>query len=304
MNNLDKVAPSWEGIAYGTPIFFDGGGDMREVYGHGLFDLGTVWQIARLPEGHLSDDSRLVVQHCVNILRSVRNDKNNMRDMPHAISHMDFIATKLEEFLKNKDPRVSPEGRDIFIYDMSTLRTLLFSEMAKLSIILLEEKRGYSVGALWKQPFNLLPKGVVAHLTIFVKSNLIEAAKCLVLNCHTAVGFHAMRSIEHVSRKYYQLVKGKAPLKPHGEPMGLGSIAQEFIDLKKSSDDLGIIGSIIKGLCKKKRDPLAHPEIVSLKEDEAMDTFVDALQVISKVVEDAKTKGPHFVTLWKRGYLF
>lgn len=277
---------------------------MREVFGHGLFDLGSIWQIARLPVGPLSDESRLVIYHCINVLRGVATDKNNMKDMPHAIGHIGFIATKLENLLKDKEAIITPEGRDIYIYDVSTLRTLLFSEMAKLSIILLEEKRGYSVSALWKNQFALMSRGVPRHLSKFVKSNLIESAKCLVLNCYTAVGFHAMRSIEHVSRKYYQLVKGKAPIKPNGDSMGLGSIAQEFIDLKNSSDDLGIIGSIIKGLCKKKRDPLAHPEIVALKEDEAMDTFIDALQIIAKVVEDAKTQGPHFVTLWKRGYLF
>jgi hypothetical protein len=311
MDNLDKVVLSCESIAYSTPIFFDSGGNMREVFGHGLFDLGSIWQIARLPVGPLTDESRLVIYHCINILRGVSNDKNNMKDMPHAIGHIDFIATKLENLLKDKEANITPEGRDIFIYDVSTLRTLLFSEMAKLSIILLEEKRGYSVTALWKNQFDLMPKGVNRYLSKFVKSNLIESAKCLVLNCYTAVGFHSMRSIEYVTRKYYELIKGIEPKKTDGSYKGLGTIAQELLDqnvsLKKegkASDDLLVIASTIKGLCKKKRDPLAHPEIIALKEDEAMETFVDALQVISKVVIDAKTKGSHFVTPWKRGVLF
>jgi hypothetical protein len=288
---------------------------MREVFGYVLFDLGSVWQIARLPIGQLSDESRLVIYHCINVLRGVANDVNNMKDMPHAIAHMKFIAEKLENLLKDKEINITSDGRDIFIYDISTLRTLLFSEMGKLSIILLEEKRGYSANTLWKYPYNLLPNDIEPLLSDFVKENLKEAAKCLALDCYTAAGFHAMRSVEKVSRKYYELITGNPP--PYKDRNNrehfkmLGGIAQELIDKcdsfqhkKIPCGELPIIAPMIKGLCKTYRDPLAHPEIIKLDDDVSIDVFTDTVQLISRIVRDSRNGGNHFTGAWASGALF
>lgn len=307
--HLDKGVLPWEGGAYWpVPIFFDGGGDMREVFGHGLFDLGTVWQIARLPIGPLSDDSRLVIYHCINILRGVASDKNNTQDMPDAVSQMKYIADKLDQLVKDPAATITSEGRDIFIYDISTMRTLLFSELGKLSIIVLEEKRGYSVNTIWKHQWKLFPQHYDVHLSVFVTQNIGEAAKCLVLDCYTAVGFHAMRAVECVSRKYYEHITGKSSKYTDSSgkerDKGLGQIGQELVDKytslehhkpkKLPSGNLGIIAITIQTLCKTYRDPLSHPDIISLDEDQAISTFTHAIEVISSVISDAKTGGAHF----------
>jgi hypothetical protein len=92
--------------------------------------------------------------------------------------------------------------------------------------------------------------------------------------------------------------------------MPLASIAQELLDrndkLKKDekSNNLLIIASLMKGINKEDRDPLAHPEIIKLKKCEAIEIFYDARQVIIKVIGDAKAGGAHFNTSWKRGFLF
>jgi len=301
---FDKEPSPWE-IGFhqiAIPIFYDGGGDMQEVNGSSLFDLGQIYNLGLIPIGVVGE-CKFIITNSIELLRNFAKLPFSYR-LPDTVAFGQTIANELERWIQTDNPELTQDARLTLIRNLDTFRTLLFSELGKLTAILLEEKRGYGINALWKNQFDLMAKGVSRHLSIFVKSNLIESAKCLVLNCYTAVGFHTMRSIEHVSRRYYKLIKGKAPLRANGKSMGLGSIAQEFIDLKRSSDDLGIIGSIIKGLCNKKRDPLAHPEIVALKEDEAIDTLIDTLQVISKVVEDAKTKGPHFKNPWKRGYLF
>lgn len=308
-NQVDKESLPWEGgFCIPTPIFFDGGGDMREVNGFFLFELGYIWQLAQIIPGPVQNYHVQLIGNCYHILNSFINNNYNKKDLPDSVATAKMIVEIIDEQVKHiaseKEPVFTASQQGQIYHYIMQLRALLSSELGKLTTILLEEKRGYSVSALWKQHNSLLPKGIITHLSKFVKSNLIEAGKCLIMNCHTAVGFHSMRSVEHVSRKYYHLIKGKPPIKPNGTAMGLGSIAQEFIDLKKSSDDLGIIGSIIKGLCNKKRDPLAHPEIIALKEEEAIDTFIDTIQIISKVVEDAKRKGAHFTNPWNRRYLF
>lgn len=286
---------------------------MRDVSNQsaGIFDLGQIWQLTMLPMDKLDYSNIVKVKHLITILRDFGNWEINKKELPDTAAMCQSMASKYEEWIQGPNkPVYNEQTRNIIIRDIDHLRSYLYSELGKLTILVLEEKYGYSVNTLWKHQFNLI-KGVTIHLSEFVKSNIIESSKCFVLNCYTAVGFHSMRALEHVARRYYELIIGKPPKYPDGRAMGLGAIAQELIQtnekLKKShkaSDDLLIIASIIKGLTKKKRDPLAHPQIVCLKENEARETFVDALQVISKVVEDAKVKGPHFVTPWKRGYLF
>lgn len=291
-------------------LIFNGGGDMREILLSEWFRFGRVWQLLTLPVGPLGKN-RDNAFYSYMILNQYANDKNIKREMPDLAECCKNFAQVVGRLFATdalRGANVTQQNLEQYKRWFKELSTLLVSETGKLSVIMLEEIQGYSVNSLWKHPQRLFPYGVYSCLSNFVKSNIGEAAKCLVLNCNTAVGFHSMRSIEQVSRKFYELLKGKPPLKPTGESMGLGAIAQEFIDLKKKSEDVAIIGSIIKGLTTKKRDPLAHPEIVNLTKGEASETFVDALQIISKVVKDAKEngkiKGGYYVTPWKRGFLF
>jgi hypothetical protein len=291
------------------PVFFDGAGDMLEVNGLCLFDLGNINQLFMLPEGLNANSYK--INEAIFYLETFVNAKQNQTNMPDSVEFGRKIIIILNLFRDAKDKTMTIKMKEHIEYLLHNFRTILSSELGKLTIILLEEKRGYSVQTLWKHPINLISRGVSNHLSRFVKSNLIEAAKCLVLNCHTAVGFHAMRSMEHVIEKYYELIIGTLPKYQNGNPMGLGKMVEELIKRnevlkkqKQGSDDLVTITSNIKGFCKKRRNPLAHPEIISLKEDEAMETFVDTLQIINKIIVDAKAKGSHFVHHWKKGILF
>ena len=306
---IDKWPPSWKGGPYFIPasLIFDGGGDMREILLSEWFHFGRIWQLTTLPVGKLSAENQDNLWQCYGLLSSFANDENNKREMPDLAECCKNFSQVIGRLYSKGFVILPPiTERDLTQYRrwFKELTILLLSETGKLTTILLEDKQGYAVTALWKHPDRLLPGEIYHCLSDFVKSNLTEAAKCLVLNCYTAVGFHSMRSIEHVSRKFYELLKGKPPIKPNGESMGLGAIAQEMMDLKKQSEDVAIIGGIIKGLTTKKRDPLAHPDIVALKEGEATETFIDALQIISKVVVDAKSKGSYYVTPWAPGFLF
>jgi hypothetical protein len=286
-------------------MFFDGGGDMREVAGNGaiVFELGTIWQLTRLPLGELGD-SIIAVAHCIDILKGFASIDVNQRDLPHSVAQASYIAIKLEQLIQTKDATITTEGKDIFVYDIMQLRTLLFSELGKLTIIILEDIRGYGANALWKNPSCLIANSVSPYMLVFVHQNIQDAVKCLVLNCWTATGFHAMRSVEQVTRKYYELVTGNSHKYTDSSgkerEKGLGSLAQELIDKytkleqhkpnRLPSGNLGIIGPMIKGLCKLYRDPLSHPDILSLSDDQAITAFVQAIEVISQIVLDS-----HFV---------
>jgi hypothetical protein len=305
---IDKGTPSWDGgLCIHRPMFIDGGGDMREVAGNGavIFELGTIWQLTRLPIGELGD-SIIAIAHCIDVLKGFASVDVNQKDLPHSVGQAILIAGKLEQLIQGETPTITSGGRDIFIYDIMQLRTLLFSELGKLTIIILEDIRGYSANALWKNPSCLVADNVAPYLSVFVHQNIRDAAKCLVLNCATAAGFHAMRSVEQVTRIYYELVTGNSHKYTDSSgkerEKGLGTLAQELVDKYTSlernkpnrlpSGNLGIIGPMIKGLCKLYRDPLSHPDIITLDDSQAITSFVQSIEVISLVVLDSQFVKP------------
>lgn len=312
---LDKGALPWEGglTGFSSPIFLDAGGEMKELQAIRLFELGDINRLLLLQAGGRSGDYHQEIILALLRLNAFVNAKENKENLPDTINQVNIFFLPLLNTLKDNNDIILTKNLvnhiDSAINDFCRL---LESEPGKLYIILLEEKAGHSVQTLWKHQLTLLTKGVSSHLSNFVKGNLIEAAKCLVLNCYTAVGFHCVRSIEHVARQYYELIKGVKPINPDGRFKPLASIAQELLDynesLKKNkNNELVIIASLIKAINKEKRDPLAHPEIIALQEDEAIEIFRDTLQVVIKIVNDAKqgAKGTvHFTVPWKRGFLF
>jgi hypothetical protein len=307
---FDKGALSWKGNFHHViiPIFYDGGGDMKEVNGSSLYDLGQINKLALLQIGPLAEN-RYIPELCIQILREFNGLPFSYK-LPHTVEYSIMIANNLEIWINTPDAQVTHDNKFSIIRSLDQFRTLLFSELGKLTTIILEEKNGYSVDSLWKNQTSFLTRGVSNHLSKFVKVNLSEAAKCLVLHCYTAVGFHCVRLIEHVARSYFELIKGQKPINTDGRYKPLAAIADELLtynnnlDKSKKSNDLVIIASLVKAINKEKRDPLSHPEIIDLKEHEAIEIHRDALQIVIKVVNDAKEGGSHFTTPWKRGYLF
>jgi hypothetical protein len=61
---------------------------------------------------------------------------------------------------------------------------------------------------------------------------------------------------------------------------------------------------ILRPLSKLYRDPLAHPELKKLKEEDAKLAFEHGLSAISTMVQDAIDGGPHLKIQWQVGLLF
>ncbi len=315
--DLDKYFPSWQGGWCSIPdllsasLIFDGGGDMREILLAEWFYFARIWQLTTLKTGPLGEN-RNNVFHCYQLLRDFGDDDNNKNEMPDLAEHCKEFAEIISR-LFSKDPI---RGSSITESDLTQykrwfrdLTTLLLSETGKLTVILLEEKMGYSVNTLWKHQKRLLLVDVYQHLSDFVKDNFKEAAKCFVLNCHTAVGFHSMRCVEQVARKYYMLIMGKPPkcqyTKGGERELGLGEIGQQlinqYVDLQKQkteSGELGIIGPTLRALNRIYRTPIMHPKIKTLTPNQAVNNFEQMKGVISMIVLDVIKGGPHIKSPW------
>lgn len=302
---FDKGTSSWEGIfCILVPIIYDGGGHMREVNGFFIFELGQIWQLVPIQEGIIGPSQLAIIISSINVLQQLIGQSANTINFPHTVEAATNLIAQLKKIIDIHDYYYTTQDRQNIVSGIFHFRTLLASELGKITTILLEDKRGYGVVPLWKNSSCLIADTVAPCLSVFVHQNIQDAAKCLVLDCWTAVGFHAMRSVEQVTRKYYELVTGNPHKYTDGSgkerEKGLGTLAQELIDKytkleqnkpsRLPSGNLGIVGPMIKGLCKLYRDPLSHPDILSLSDDQAITAFVQAIEVISQIVLDS-----HFV---------
>lgn len=305
---VEKAEKSPYGSAYilPEPVFAGFEGDMRTVNGFFIFNLGQVAQVALLPLGNINPYVP-ILGNWIYVLQQFVSDKYNQADLPDSVTCAQSLIDQLMSLVKHQ--MHTQQSRDMVGQTLTQFRTLLSSELGKVHTVVLEEKRAYSVTALWRNPLKVIAPDMLLLLSEFVKSNIEEAAKCLVLDRFTAVGFHAMRSVERVARKYYELITGESP--PYTNKKGkayfkmLGGITQELLDKydslqqkKTTSGNLGIIAPTLKGLCKIYRDPLSHPEIQKLDEESAITTFNQAIEAVSLMVLDAKTGGTHFIKAW------
>ncbi|MEJ2672584.1 MAG: hypothetical protein P8168_10385 [Deltaproteobacteria bacterium] len=287
---------------------------MRSVNGFFLFELGFIWQLVQMKPG-FSEYYPALIGNSLYILRSFVEDEYNKKDLPDSVTTANNIILNLEKLLHQQELNITPEiTGNLFSYIMH-LRAMLMSELGKVHTTVIEDKRGFGVRALWNNSQSLFASDISPYLSEFVKINIDEAAKCLLLDRYTAVGFHAMRSVECVVRKYYELITGNSP--PYKDKnrkdifKTFGGIAQELMDKyfsmksqKKLSGNLSIIAPIIQALCKTYRDPLSHPEIDTLTEDQSITTFNYTILAISEIVSDANSEGSHLARKLNSGELF
>jgi hypothetical protein len=290
-------------------------GEVHPINGFFLFELGSVASMAQLPQDRDLSESLVSIGQSAGYLRAFKDHPDNQRDLPDSVNVAAVVFSQLEALMKLSPPVLTQQTRFNLIWNIAKLHDRLSTDLPKVYSFVLDDKRGHSVESLWRKPLDLMHTDAVPLLSDFVIENLEEAGKCLVLDRSTAAGFHTMRSVECVARKYFELVTGRPTewKDPDGKPRFkmFGQTAQELQDkaearLKKHEEigDLGLIAGILKPLGKLYRDPLAHSDLRSLDENEAMTAFNQGLDVIAKMGLDAKKGGPHFHTAWVAGTLF
>ena len=135
--------------------------------------------------------------------------------------------------------------------------------------------------------------------------DIAEAGRCLLLERHTAAGFHTMRALEAVARGYFRFVFNDEPInKNNKRPLGLGEIASNLskykTKLESSNIETGALDYIIPildHLTSIYRNGIMHPEL-TLSEDLAIDVFDNAKSAIAAMLRDIRAGGPHFKASW------
>jgi hypothetical protein len=289
---------------------------MREVNGFFLYELGGVALLVALPpNADLTPSWGILVTNRTN-LRNFADAPENKQDLPNSVDDAEDLVKKLDSIIGRKPfPSVTPDEFSQLGYRLVTFRDRLSAELMRIYSFVLEDKDGRSVKTLWTNPLSLISSNVVPHLSDFTTENIAEAAKAWVVDRPTAVGFHMMRSVERVLREYKQLVTGEGFSwtdrrgTTHYQGFGtlIGDLSGKLDDCKKNKSTFGkleLVIGILRPLSRLYRDPLSHPELKKLEEEDAKLAFGQGISAISTMVQDALDGGMHFKFAWQIGSKF
>ncbi len=272
---------------------------MREVNGFFLFELGGVALLRALPpNADLTPSLGILVNSRTNF-RNFAYAPESKQDLPSSVDDADDLVKKLDAVIERRPfPSATPDELTQIAYRLVTFRDRLCAELARLYCFVCEDKDGRSVRTLWTKSLSLISSNVVPHLSDFTTENIEEGAKAWVVDRPTAVGFHMMRSVECVLRQYKQLVTGqgfsfvdkRGTTQYQGFGTLLGDLNKQLEDSKKNNRPFGklefVIG-ILRPLSRLYRDPLSHPELKKLEEEDAKLAFSQGIIAISTMVQDA-----------------
>jgi hypothetical protein len=139
----------------------------------------------------------------------------------------------------------------------------------------------YSTSALIDTAENALLDSLSAIAKTAVPNDVIrdlnQAGKCLAFELATASGFHTMRAVEGLLRKYWRIIKNPAAGTRDPE------MAQCINELRAAGEDEKIL-SILDHIRHSHRNPLMHPEDF-LELSEALRLFDIAKSALSAMSE-------------------
>jgi hypothetical protein len=290
---------------------------MREVNGFFLFELGQVALLTALaPNTDLTSSLGLLVSNQDNF-RAFSETKENQQDLPNSVDDAKDLVRFLDEVIARKPyPSMTADERVRLGYRLLMLRDRLSGELGRIYSYVLEEKGGRSVKTLWKTAAaTMIDATALPHLSEFVTDNIDEAGRAWVVERLTAVGFHMMRAVELVLRKYKTLITGQGfswvDKRGTTQYQGFGTLVNDLNakleELKKSNQPFGRLGlviGILRPLSKLYRDPLSHPELNKLDENDAKLAFEQGITAINTIVRDAIDGGSHFANAFVVGEKF
>jgi hypothetical protein len=166
-------------------------------------------------------------------------------------------------------------------------QTLLFSETEKSPVFSVTPKGIYDTLSLVDHAERELEESVSDD----AKKDFAQAGRCLAFELFTATGFHAMRALEGVARRYHKVVTRAPTLST--KPLGpLINDLREQLSVENPHDDeqastspLGLIIAFLARITKIYRNPIMHPEMI-VDEQSAKRVFKLASNVIADMEED------------------
>jgi hypothetical protein len=283
---------------------------MRPVNGYFLYTLGSLSQLFAMADNITVSTYNPIFLQSIAMLDSFKSNEQNKRNLPDSVMRAEalwnLLGALMEAARHNPDSLMYPQLRFNIAHTLNKFQTSLETELGRAHTFILEEKRGHAPATLFKNVEKILPAKVLPYLSFFTLTNLQDAGAALAFDHFTSTGFHTMRAVEDTGRRDYELVTGNPAITeyPNGDRtyLTLGQISwkltNEVLPKTKAVGKLKLIVPTLSALCEIYRNPLSHPEIVALDEDEALDVFGKGIDVISTMVRDIIAGGKHFAQIW------
>ncbi len=193
--------------------------------------------------------------------------------------------------------KLGDKRASLIIELVKQFEAVLCSEMPSKDVFYVTAKRGYATEVLLSKAEEALSSDVIKNLVDFDIENIREAGRGLLFDRFTATGFHVMRAVESVARRYYFRITGR-----DSSGKMLGAIAAELSDYfekqaaaKISTGLLGLVIGPLDQLCKLYRNP---PAVIVLPLVVAERLFVEIAEEMERfnanvgAFQAALQKGP------------
>ena len=161
-----------------------------------------------------------------------------------------------------------------------------------LRIFAVMPKGIYDTAKLVDHAEDILGERALSELPEGIGDDVNLAGRCLAFELWTATGFHAMRAVNAISRRYHQVATKDPPLDaaPLDEIIAkLEKRLQEEEGAKVSDSPLGLIIATLLRLNKVYCIPVMHPKM-TLTSETARQIFELATGVISMICEDLSSR--------------
>jgi hypothetical protein len=197
--------------------------------------------------------------------------------MKGALKQASFLSdTARFVWKQQQEGKLVQANLDTLGQEVSKFDNLLEYDLSLQQLWAVEKVGIFDTGELIERAEEHLSDSARKGLNERTLQDLRAAGRCLALRLFTASGYHALRALEAVARRYQKNVLGLAV----EEDKALGPIINDLrIQLKKeeakdSSDSpLGLIIANLARMNNIYRKPLTHPEMIIENEGDAREVF-------------------------------
>lgn len=279
-------------------------GAVERINGYPMYSLGGVlWTVrSHLREGMLFSE---LIPHLVNAIPQLETvAAGTVVDLPLTLPIVrgileNFRAMTTPEAIQQKANEVVSRNELMGLhYAVQHLSSVLFAELPQADIYYISPKRAYKMSVLLQNAEAVLAPEDALYLSDTARTDLREAGRCLAYDQHTATGFHSLRAVEAVARRYYELVTGNFATDSNGRPLTLypliDGLRAKYSTLGNPVDHpLGLIVGDLDRIRVIYRNPIMHPEM-TLTANQAGSVFTLSAGVITAMIEDVRASGAHF----------
>lgn len=207
----------------------------------------------------------------------ISNEENAV--LPGAIAAAQELQTENARLLRliHNDKKLTQQDVLLLPGKLLKFEHLLENDLARLPTFSVERTGIFDSTDLITRADNHLSDVARANISTNAKMDFQASGRCLAFGEFTASGFHAVRALESVARKYHSLV---CKLAAETENLPLGPLVNDLRKVlekeegKNASDSpLGLIIANLARMNNIYRKPITHPEMTLDSADAAKEVF-------------------------------